>query len=104
MKRSVILTDRLDTDILLMLRMKRQLLHRERAHFKVPGCSLVLSALLTKKLATFLFLSCIVIFFTFSPVYPFYVFYPLLLVGYLGVSLSHTTPQACNAFTLIVLE
>ena len=30
--------------------MKRQVLHRERAHLKVPGCSLVLSALLTKKL------------------------------------------------------
>ena len=34
--------------------MKRQVLHRERAHLKVPGCSLVLSALLTKKLPTFL--------------------------------------------------
>ena len=29
-------------------------LHCERAHLKVPGCSLVLSALLTKKLPTFL--------------------------------------------------
>ena len=44
-KRSVILT---------MLTMKRQVLHRERAHLKVPGCSLVLSVLLTKKLPTFL--------------------------------------------------
>ena len=34
----------------LQLTMKRQVLHRERAHLKVPGCSLVLSALLTKKL------------------------------------------------------
>ena len=34
--------------------MKRQVLHRERAHLKVPGCSLVLSALLTKELPTFL--------------------------------------------------
>ena len=50
MKRSVILTDRLGPDILLVLTMKRQVLHRERAHLKVPGCSLVLSALLTKKL------------------------------------------------------
>ena len=33
--------------------MKRQVLHCERAHLKVPGCSLVLSALLTKKLPTF---------------------------------------------------
>ena len=47
MKRSVILTDRLGPDILLVLTMKRQVLHRERAHLKVPGCSLVLSALLT---------------------------------------------------------
>ena len=53
-KRSVILTDRLGPDILLVLAMKRQVLHRERAHVKVPGCSLVLSALLTKKLPTFL--------------------------------------------------
>ena len=48
MKRSVILTDRLGPDILLVLTMKRQVLQRERAHLKVPGCSLVLSALLTK--------------------------------------------------------
>ena len=54
MKRSVILTDRLGPDILLVLTMKRQVLQRERAHLKVPGCSLVLSALLTKKLPTFL--------------------------------------------------
>ena len=52
MKRSVILTDRLGPDILLVLTMKRQVLHRERAHLKVPGCSLVLSALLTKKFPT----------------------------------------------------
>ena len=50
----MILTDRLGPDILLVLTMKRQVLHRERAHLKVPGCSLVLSALLTKKLPTFL--------------------------------------------------
>ena len=49
MKRSVILTDRLGPDILLVLTMKRQVLHHERAHLKVPGCSLVLSGLLTKK-------------------------------------------------------
>ena len=54
MKRSVILTDHLDPDILLVLRIKGQVLHRERAHLKVPDCSLVLSALLTKKLPTFL--------------------------------------------------
>ena len=54
MKRSVILRDRLDPDILLVLRVKGQVLHREGAHLKVPGCSLVLSALLTKKLPTFL--------------------------------------------------
>ena len=54
MKRSVILTDRLGPDILLVLRVKGQVLHRERRHLKVPGCSLVLSALLTKTLPTFL--------------------------------------------------
>ena len=32
MKRSVILTDCLGPDILLVLSMKRQVLHRERAH------------------------------------------------------------------------
>ena len=53
MKRSVILADRLGPDILLVLRVKGQVLHPERAHLKVPGCSLVLSALLTKKLPTF---------------------------------------------------
>ena len=54
MKRSVILTDRLVPDIfLLVLRVKGQVLHREHAHLKVPGCSLVLRALLTKKLPTF---------------------------------------------------
>ena len=46
MKRSVILTDGLDPDILLVLRVKGQVLHIERAHLKVPECSLVLSALL----------------------------------------------------------
>ena len=53
MKLSVILTDRLDPDILLVLRVKGYVLHRERAHLKVPGCSLVLSTLLTKKLPSF---------------------------------------------------
>ena len=43
MKRPVILTDRLGPNILLLfIRMKRQVLHRESAHLKVPGCSLVL--------------------------------------------------------------
>ena len=40
-KRSVILTDRLDPDI----RAKGQVLHCERAFLKVPSCSLVLNAL-----------------------------------------------------------
>ena len=48
MKRSVILTDRLGPDILLVLRVKRQGLHRAHMHLKVPGCSLVLSVPLTK--------------------------------------------------------
>ena len=34
--------------------MKGQVLHRERAHLRVPDCSLVLSAFLTKKLPMFL--------------------------------------------------
>ena len=34
--------------------MKRQVLHPERAHFKVPGWSLVRDELLTKKLPMFL--------------------------------------------------
>ena len=54
MKRSVILTGRLGPDILLLLTMKREVLHRKRAHLKVPGCSLVLSPLPTKKLPKFL--------------------------------------------------
>ena len=54
MKRSMILTDRLGPDILLVLRVKGQVLHRKRTHLKLPGCSLVLSALLTKKLPMFL--------------------------------------------------
>ena len=53
MKRSVILTDRLGPDILLVFRVKGLVLHRGRANLKTPGCSLVLSALLTKKLPTF---------------------------------------------------
>ena len=53
MKPSVILTDRLDPDILLVLRGKGQVLDRERAHLKLLGCS-VLSSLLTKKLPRFL--------------------------------------------------
>ena len=55
MKQLVILTDRLGPNILLVLRMKGQVLHRERVHMKVPGClQLVLSVLLTKNLPTFL--------------------------------------------------
>ena len=49
MKRSVILTDHLDPNILLVLRVKGQVLHCERVHLKVPGCSLVLSALKTNQ-------------------------------------------------------
>ena len=44
MKRSVILTDRLGPEVL----------HRECAHLKVPGLSIVLNVLLTRKLTTFL--------------------------------------------------
>ena len=34
--------------------MKGQVLHRERAHLKVPGVSIALNVLLTRKLPTFL--------------------------------------------------
>ena len=53
MRRSVILTDRLGPDILSAFWTKGQVLHRERAHLKVPGCSIVLNVLLTRKLPTF---------------------------------------------------
>jgi len=49
----VILIDRLGPDIFLTLRMKGHVLHRARAHLKVPGCSVVWNTLLTKKLRMF---------------------------------------------------
>ena len=54
MKRSVILTDRLGPDILSAFCTKGQVLHREHTHLKVPGFSIVLNVLLTRKLPTFL--------------------------------------------------
>ena len=54
MKLSVILIDRLGPDIFSTLRMKGHVLHRVRAHLKVPGCSFVWNMLLTKKLPMFL--------------------------------------------------
>ena len=54
MKRSVILTDRLGRDILSAFWTKGQVLHREHAHLKVPGFSIVLNVLLTRKWPTFL--------------------------------------------------
>ena len=48
MKLSVILTDHLDPDILLVLRVKGQVLHSKRARLKMLGWSLVLSALLSR--------------------------------------------------------
>ena len=53
-KWSVILMDRLGLDNFSTLQMKGHVLHRARAHLKVPGCSLVWNALLTKKLPMFL--------------------------------------------------
>lgn len=47
MKRLVVLTHRLDPDILLVFWIKGQVFHRERAHLKAPACSFDLSALLT---------------------------------------------------------
>ena len=58
MKRSVILTDCLGPDILSAFRTKGQILHHERAHLKVPGFSIVLDMLLTRKLPTFLSRLC----------------------------------------------
>ena len=57
MKWSVTLTDRLGPETLTVLEIKGQVLHRVRLHVKVPGWSLNLNALLTKKLPKFL--SCL---------------------------------------------
>ena len=54
MKWSVTLTDRLGPEILTVLEIKAQVLHRVRLHVKVPAWLLNLNALLTKKLPTFL--------------------------------------------------
>ena len=53
-KWSVILMDLLGANIFSTLGMKGQVLHRGRAHLKVPGWSLVWNELLTKKLPMFL--------------------------------------------------
>ena len=53
-KWSVTLTDRLGPEILTVLEIKAQVLHRVRLHVKVPGWLLSLKALLTKKLPKFL--------------------------------------------------
>ena len=50
-KWSVTLTDRLGPEILTVLEIKGQVLHRVRLHVKLPGWLLNLNALLTKKLA-----------------------------------------------------
>ena len=54
MKWSVTLRDRLGPEILAVLEIKGQVLHRVRLHAKVPGWLLDLNALLTRKLPTFL--------------------------------------------------
>ena len=54
MKWSVTLTDRLGPEMLAVLEIKGQVLHRVRLHVKVPGLLLNLNALLTKKLPKFL--------------------------------------------------
>ena len=54
MKMSVTLTDRLGPEILTVLELKVQVLHRVRLHVKAPGWLLSLNALLTKKLPKFL--------------------------------------------------
>ena len=54
MKWSVTLTDRLGPEMLTVLEIKGQVLHRVRLHVKVPGLLLNLNALMTKKLPRFL--------------------------------------------------
>ena len=54
MKWSVTLTDRLGPEMLTVLEIKGQVLHRVRLHVKVPSLLLNLNALLTKKLSKFL--------------------------------------------------
>ena len=53
-KWSVTLTDRLGPEILTVLEIKGQVLHRVRLHVKVRGWLFNLNALLTKKLPKFL--------------------------------------------------
>ena len=53
-KWSVTLTDQLGPEILTVLEINGQVLHRVRLHVKVPGWLLNLNALLTKKLPKFL--------------------------------------------------
>ena len=53
-KWSVTLTDRLGPEVVTVLEIKGQVLHRVRLHLKVPGLLLNLNALLTKKLPNFL--------------------------------------------------
>ena len=54
MKWSVTLTDRLGPEILTVLEIKGQVLHRVRLHVKIPCWFLNLNALLTKELPKFL--------------------------------------------------
>ena len=54
MKWSVTLTDRSGPEMLTVLEIKGQVLHRVRLHVKIPGLLLNLNALLTKKLPKFL--------------------------------------------------
>ena len=53
-KWSVTLADRLGPEILTVLEIMGQVLHRVRLHVKVPGWLLSLNVLLTKKLPKFL--------------------------------------------------
>ena len=50
----MILANRFGPAILVMLEIKRQVLHRVRAHLKLPGWFLELNALQTRKLPMFL--------------------------------------------------
>ena len=56
-KWSLTLTDRLGTEILTMLEIKGQVLHRVHLYLKVPGWLSDLNVLLTRKLITFVFIA-----------------------------------------------
>ena len=57
LQRAVISVDRLGPEILTMLEIKGQVLHRVHLYLKVPGWLSDLNVLLTRKLITFVFIA-----------------------------------------------